>query len=158
MNRGLVLAWVVLVGTLATACSHQPHQSARPQAKVASQAAHHALQMVGTPYRYGGNSPRRGFDCSGLVHYSYARAGVAVPRTTREQRRHSRSVAPGEMQVGDLLFFNQRGKRSSHVGLYLGDNRFVHAPSSGKLVHVSNLTSRYWRHHFVDARRFDLDR
>ncbi len=148
----LVSAW-----TLASGCSYQPTQTAQPPAKVISIATKYALQMVGTPYRYGGNTPR-GFDCSGLIHYSYARAGVTVPRTTSQQRKYSRPVARKDIQIGDLLFFNQSGKRWSHVGLYISDNRFVHAPSTGKTVHVASLTSRYWRRHFVGARRFDLDR
>ena len=120
-------------------------------------ATQYALQMVGTPYRYGGNTPR-GFDCSGLIHYSYARAGVTVPRTTSQQRKYSRPVARKDIERGDLLFFNQSGKRSSHVALYIGDNRFVHAPSTGKTVYVASLASRYWRHHFEGARRFELIR
>ena len=148
----LVSAW-----TLATGCSHQPTQTAQPPAKVSSIATKYALQMVGAPYRYGGNTPR-GFDCSGLIHYSYARAGVTVPRTTSQQREYSRLVARKDIQIGDLLFFNQSGKRWSHVGLYIGDNRFVHAPSTGKIVHVASLTNRYWRRHFAGARRFGLSR
>ncbi len=115
------------------------------------------MKMVGTPYQYGGNTPA-GFDCSGLVHYSYARAGAQVPRTTRQQLKHSHRVARTELRPGDLVFFNQNGKRSSHVGLYIGDNRFVHAPSTGKRVHVSMLTNRYWRRYFVEARRLALER
>ncbi len=141
---------------LFSSCAYQPLQqrSAAPP-NPGKLAARYALTMVGTPYRYGGKTPK-GFDCSGLVHYSYARAGVKVPRTTDQQRKRSRRVSWKAMRPGDLLFFNQLGKRSSHVGLYIGNHRFVHAPSSGKSVHVSVLTSRYWRRHFAEARRFDV--
>lgn len=118
-------------------------------------AAQQALQLVGAPYRYGGNTPR-GFDCSGLVQYSYARAGASIARTTRGQRRQSRRLSSKQLRAGDLLFFNQTGKRGSHVGLYVGNNRFVHAPSSGKAVKLSTLANPYWQRHLLDARRPEL--
>jgi len=120
----------------------------------AVQASAVAAKMVGKPYRYGGHHPNRGFDCSGLVYFSYQRAGMDVPRTTSAQRRFSHRVSVSSLNRGDLLFFNQEGKRSSHVGIYLGHNRFVHAPSSGKRVRVDSFLDPYWQKHFVDARRF----
>jgi len=95
--------------------------------------------MVGAPYRYSGNTPR-GFDCSSLVHYSFARAKVSVPRTARQQRRHSRPLSCKRVRPGDLLFFTQSGKRSPHVRLYFSDARFVHARPTGKQMHVSTLS------------------
>ena len=138
-------------------CSQQPVYDPPAQPGAGSLAVRYALAMVGTPYRYGGNTPT-GLDCSGLIQYSYGRAGFKVPRTTGQQRKSSRKVVHTKLRPGDLLFFNQSGKRSSHVGLYIGDNRFVHAPSSGKRVHVSTLTSRYWRRYFAEARRLELER
>jgi murein DD-endopeptidase len=149
VGRGTALAAALLL----SACAHGP-RPAPERSDAGVQAARHALQMVGAPYRYGGASPR-GFDCSGLVHYSYAQAGVAVPRTTRDQRARSRSLALRELRPGDLLFFAQEGKRSGHVGLYIGDSRFVHAPSTGKHVRLSTLGEHYWRRHLTEARRFD---
>ena len=108
--------------------------------------------MVGKPYRYGGNSPS-GFDCSGLVQYSYDRAGVSVPRTTRSQLKAGTPVAAHSLREGDLVFFDQEGRKYSHVGIYIGDGRFVHAPSSGKKVRIDRLDKRYWEKHFVAARR-----
>jgi cell wall-associated NlpC family hydrolase len=136
------------------ACSSTPPQP--EAARVGPRAADHALRMVGVPYRYGGSSPR-GFDCSGLVQYSYARAGARLPRNTQAQRAHSRPVSQRQLRRGDLLFFNQEGKRASHVGIYLGNNRFVHAPSSGKSVYVADFTDPYWRRHFHEARRPLID-
>lgn len=101
-----------------------------------------ALDQVGVPYRYGGSSPD-GFDCSGLVHYSYSHAGVAVPRTTAQLWSTARTVERRELRAGDLLFFNIEGKMS-HVGLYLGDARFVHAPQSGRRVSVASLDSPFY--------------
>jgi len=108
--------------------------------------------MVGKPYRFGGSSPKAGFDCSGLVHFSYRQAGVAVPRTTDDQLRASTPVR-GSMRRGDLLFFDQEGKKKSHVGIYLGNGRFVHAPSSGKRVRTDTLDSKYWKKHLAEVRR-----
>lgn len=115
-------------------------------------AAQYALDMKGTPYRYGGNTPR-GFDCSGLVQYSYARAGARVPRSTEGLWSFSRPISTHSLRPGDLLFFNQLGKRSSHVAIYVGRKRFVHAPSTGKYVTVGNLTDQYWQRHLESARR-----
>jgi cell wall-associated NlpC family hydrolase len=109
--------------------------------------------MVGKPYRYGGSTPQ-GFDCSGLVQFSFRRAGMNVPRSTETQRNRSSRVPLSRLARGDLLFFNQDGKNSSHVGIYLGGNRFVHAPSNGKRVRVDSLADTYWQKHLVDARRF----
>jgi cell wall-associated NlpC family hydrolase len=108
--------------------------------------------MVGKPYRYGGSSPS-GFDCSGLVQYSYRQAGIALPRSTDEQRSASRLVKLGDLRRGDLLFFNQEGKKYGHLGIYIGDGRFVHAPSSGKSVRSDRLDSPYWKKHLSEARR-----
>ena len=114
-------------------------------------AAHVAKGQVGVPYRYGGNTPA-GFDCSGLVQYSYAAAGVAIPRTTSGQWATMNPVERNDMRAGDLLFFEISGKMS-HVGLYLGDGRFVHAPSSGREVSIERLGSGYYRKAFIRAGR-----
>ena len=109
-----------------------------------------ALQMVGVPYRYGGESPD-GFDCSGLVQYAYRSAGVAVPRTSREQLKASRAVTLAEASAGDLVFF--QSKDYSHVGIYLGEGRFVHAPSTGRTVSIGSFNEAYYRRNFVRAGR-----
>lgn len=112
-----------------------------------------ARRQIGVPYRYGGESPR-GFDCSGLVHYAYARAGIEIPRTTRELLRHARRVPLSKLRPGDVLFFRVAPPKISHVGLYIGDGRFVHAPSSGKEVSYASLNDYYWKRHVVAAGRF----
>lgn len=114
-------------------------------------AASAALQQVGKPYRYGGSSPS-GFDCSGLVHFAYASVGVSVPRTTAGQWAELAPVSQREVRTGDLLFFNIDG-RMSHVGLYIGDGKFVHAPSSGKQVSIETLDSRFYSRAFIRAGR-----
>lgn len=144
-----------LLGTTLAGCSTAPRQSDDDET-IGARAAQHALAMRGKPYRYGGSTPK-GFDCSGLVQYSYSRAGARLPRSTEGLWDISRSVSQRQLRPGDLLFFNQEGKRSSHVGLYLGNDRFVHAPSTGKRVSVTTLTDPYWRRHFEAARRPRLD-
>ncbi len=109
-----------------------------------------ALQMVGVPYRYGGATPE-GFDCSGLVQYSYRNAGLSVPRTSREQFNATAPVPLASASPGDLLFF--RSRDYSHVGIYLGENRFVHAPNTGRTVEISNLAEPYYQRNFVRAGR-----
>ncbi len=111
--------------------------------------AREATRFTGIPYRYGGTSPR-GFDCSGLVYYVHRRLGMTVPRTTQEQWRKSRHVR--RLAPGDLLFFRPP-KHRWHVGIYLGDNRFVHAPSTGKRVRIEALNG-YWRRYYLGAGRF----
>lgn len=137
------------------ACSSTPERAPGGDA-VAARAAEQALRMQGRPYRYGGNTPT-GFDCSGLVQYGYARAGVKLPHGTDALRRISTPIKTSQLQRGDLLFFDQEGKRSSHVGIYLGSDRFVHAPSTGKQVNVARLADAYWRKHFAGARRLHWD-
>ena len=138
----------VLLLSIAVPCSSAPH----PSAAAADRAAGQAAKMVGKPYKFGGSSPT-GFDCSGLVQYSYRQAGVAVPHNTDKQRRASRPVKVADLRRGDLLFFDQEGKKNSHVGIYLGDGRFVHAPSSGKKVRANRLDQPYWKKHLSEARR-----
>jgi len=118
----------------------------------AERAAGYALKMIGRPYRFGGSTPA-GFDCSGLIQYSYRQAGVRLPRSTAAQLKASQPLRGASLRRGDLLFFDEEGKKKSHVGIYLGDGRFVHAPSSGKRVRSDRLDSPYWRKHLSEARR-----
>jgi cell wall-associated NlpC family hydrolase len=112
-----------------------------------------AKQMVGVRYRYGGASPSSGFDCSGLIYYSYKRVGLRSPRTTRDLYQHARPVRRSNIRTGDILFFKLDGKKVSHAAIYLDNDRMVHAPSSGKRVSYANLSSRFWRSRFVSAGR-----
>lgn len=116
-------------------------------------ALEEARKMIGTPYHYGGTDPR-GFDCSGLVHYAYGRAGMILPRTSREILRSSRLVDPLQRQPGDLVFFSISARKVSHVGIYAGGDRFIHAPSSGKGVGYARLDDGYWSRRLVAVGRF----
>ena len=112
-----------------------------------------ARRMVGVPYHYGG-SDQRGFDCSGLVFYAYREAGVLVARTSREQLRASQPLNVDEALPGDLVFFRM-SKRAWHVGIYLGDQHFIHAPSTGRAVAIERLDEEYYLHHRLQIRRLD---
>lgn len=114
-----------------------------------------AIGLVGTPYRYGGNTPDGGFDCSGLVGFVFKdAANLALPRSTRELIDiDARKIDRDSLQPGDLVFFNPRGGRVSHIGIYVGEDRFVHAPSTGGTVRLDSLNSAYWRKFYVSAKR-----
>jgi len=112
-----------------------------------------ARRMVGVPYHYGGTDPR-GFDCSGLVFYAYREAGVLVARTSREQLRASEPLDVDQALPGDLVFF-RTNKRAWHVGIYLGDQRFVHAPSTGRAVSIERFDDEYYVRHRIQIRRLD---
>jgi hypothetical protein len=115
-----------------------------------------ALSFIGVPYRFGGSSPASGFDCSGFVKYVFSKTfDLSLPRTAREMARGGMAVARGELQPGDLVFFNTRGAANSHVGIYLGDGRFVHAPRARTLVRIDRLDDIGYRGRFEGARRLD---
>lgn len=149
---------VIVVAMILAATASQDAQSSERAGyrDAVRRAADHALKMVNAPYRFGGSHPSTGFDCSGLVQFSYRQAGLAVPRSTDEQRRASRPVGLADLTPGDLVFFDQEGKKNSHVGIYVGKGRFVHAPSSGKRVRSDELKVPYWRKHISEARRFNV--
>jgi len=113
-----------------------------------------ALSLVGTPYRYGGNTPDSGFDCSGLVNYVYAdMLDLRLPRSSRELASvQGPRLAPDRLASGDLVFFGAGGN-VSHVGIYVGEGRFVHAPSTGGTVRLDRLDGPYWRDHYSGAKR-----
>ena len=116
----------------------------------------HAMQVVGVKYRYGGRSPETGFDCSGLVTHVFERAwGVLLPPGTDALRKVGKAVNLKELEPGDLVFYNTRNRPYSHVGIYLGEGRFLHAPRTGASVRVESVDTRYWRTRFNGARRLD---
>ena len=148
-HRNIALAAILLA---LVACGSGPVlQQAGKESSAGHRAAAVARDQVGVPYRYGGNSPR-GFDCSGLVHYAYLHAGLSVPRTTKQLWKAAEPVADDELRVGDLLFFRVDGKMS-HVGLYLGNRQFVHAPQSGRTVAVASLDEPFYTRALIRAGR-----
>ena len=120
----------------------------------AQDVAIYALGMIGVDYRFGGNTPESGLDCSGLVRYVFQEVtGVTLPRTSKEMSSMGATVAAADLKPGDLVFFDTRRFPFSHVGIYLGDNRFIHASSSGSEVGIAKLSESYWQKHFNGARR-----
>ncbi|MCR6662018.1 MAG: C40 family peptidase [Luteimonas sp.] len=113
-----------------------------------------AISLVGTPYRYGGNTPEGGFDCSGLVNYVFRdMLDLRLPRTSRELAAYQGPrIEPHRLAAADLVFFGSGGT-VTHVGIYVGEGRFVHAPSTGGTVRLDHLDGSYWRRHYSGARR-----
>jgi len=134
-----------------------PGAARHPQAGAAapSPVTDVATQLLGRPYRFGGNG-QRGFDCSGFVRTVYSAVGVDLPRSAREQFRVGRRVAPGELRPGDLVFFRTYRRDASHVGIYVGGRLFVHAATRGRQVRIDSLDDRYYRRRFLGARRLPV--
>lgn len=127
--------------------------SSLPPEALAAELVVRSLSLVDTPYRYGGRTPA-GFDCSGFVGYVFAESGGgSLPRRTEEMWRIGERVGRSELAVGDLVFFNTLGRRFSHVGIYIGDGVFVHAPARGGRVRAERLTDAYWEARYNGARR-----
>ncbi len=118
-----------------------------------------ALAYRGAPYRWGGRSPVSGFDCSGLVQTVYAKWGILLPRAARAQYQTGKPIAKSDLQAGDLVFFKNTYRRGlSHVGIYIGESRFIHAATRGKGVMISRLDSGYHLKHWAGARRLNLSK
>lgn len=157
---------IAIVSVLLTACGGSPLRPNRPPPNAprtdarpvdparANAVLMRAISLVGIPYRYGGNTPEGGFDCSGLVGYVFRdMLDLRLPRTTRELAKlQGPKIDPARLASGDLVFFGDAGT-VSHVGIYVGDGRFVHAPSSGGTVRLDRLDGRWWQTHYSGARR-----
>jgi cell wall-associated NlpC family hydrolase len=168
-----VLAGAAMLGTHAAAASNGDDQPADTpllqgglvdglqsslgaQAIVMQGVVDQALRYIGVPYRFGGSNPQTGFDCSGLVNHVFRETlGVVLPRTSRQLAGVGAAVSREELRPGDLVFFNTRGAANSHVGIYLGDGRFVHAPRARTLVRIDRLDDIGYRDRFEGARRLD---
>ncbi|CAG4886455.1 hypothetical protein R69919_00210 [Paraburkholderia gardini] len=115
-----------------------------------------ALNMIGVRYRWGGNTPDSGLDCSGFVRYVFQDTlGMALPRRAEEMSHVGEKVRMSELKPGDLVFFNTMRRAASHVGIYIGDNKFVHSPSTGSTIRVDDLDDGYWEKRFTGARRIE---
>lgn len=174
MNAMLVRVLALAGAAAAAGCASsgaipQPFPGARPASAPAEAApapsaassvaggyavAGTALSLRGAPYRNGGADPS-GFDCSGFVSYVFAQHGYAVPRSVGELYRAGRDVAPDAIQPGDLVFFDIAGGGPSHVGIAVGGDQFVHAPSTNGVVRVDRVSGTYWAARFVGARRLN---
>jgi len=120
----------------------------------ASEMALRAMGLIGIRYKYGGTAPENGLDCSGLVRYLFKEVwGKELPRTSEEISRVGEKIDTHELQPGDLVFYNTLRRGFSHVGVYLGDNKFIHAPSGGGKVRIESMDLSYWKNRFNGARR-----
>jgi len=120
----------------------------------ASELVMQAMGLLGVPYRSGGTSEEKGFDCSGFVRYMYEKSvGLVLPRRAEEQAKVTEEISRSELKPGDLVFFNTLKRTFSHVGIYVGDGKFIHAPRPGKAVRVDDMREAYWQQRFNGARR-----
>ncbi len=119
----------------------------------------HSMGLIGTPYKWGGSTTSTGFDCSGMIQFVYKNAlGVSLPRTTRDMAAASRKIPDSRLKAGDLVFFNTGGaNKYSHVGLYIGNGEFIHAPSSGKTIKTEKLSSPFYAKNYLGAHTFFTD-
>lgn len=146
---------MALLAALLSGCASTPE--IQPQYESYSPLINYALSLQGTPYRPGKETPEEGFDCSGFVKHVYSKHGVWLPRTTSEMASALPPVPANYLRSGDLVFFNTSGHTYSHVGIFIENDKFIHAPSSrtGRVL-VSSLSNDYWRKHYVGARRPSL--
>ena len=156
----------ILLMLLCSACATTHHEAPSASQKsenfsieAMNDLAIYAISLAETPYRYGGNSPERGFDCSGFVHHVFQKSlGLQLPRTSVEISRLGEPLQEYQLRPGDLVFFNTQQQPYSHVGIYVGENRFVHAPKSGKAIAIVNMRDNYWRNRYEGARRMTFRR
>ena len=114
----------------------------------------YAISLADTPYRYGGTSPENGFDCSGFVgHVFKQRLGISLPRTSRELSQVGHKINIRQLHPGDLVFFNTQDRAYSHVGIFIGEGKFVHAPKTGSQIRVEKMSEKYWQSRYNGARR-----
>ncbi|HEY9111061.1 MAG TPA: C40 family peptidase [Rhodanobacteraceae bacterium] len=155
-RRGRLVAGFAALLLLAACASVSPPKTSAPlpSSSVANNVLFRAIGLVGTPYRWGGNTPETGFDCSGLVGYVFrTAAGIVLPRTSRAMAAlDAPHISRKDLEPGDLLFFGHR-HRVNHVAIYVGHGRFVNAPDSGGTVKLDELDGYYWRDHYLFAKR-----
>ena len=147
-----VIGFLLLITlSLLSGCATTPE--IKPSTQI-SPATNLALSLQGTPYRYGKASPEEGFDCSGFVKYVYQKQGINLPRTVKDMASHLPEIPKDDIISGDLVFFNTDEQSLSHVGIYINNDKFIHAPSqkTGKVL-VSSLNNQYWQKHYICARR-----
>jgi cell wall-associated NlpC family hydrolase len=163
-NRIRAALCVVFVALLVSGCSttpdigpvgtQPPAESAQTTAK-RNDVTFFALGLIDTGYRFGGKNPEAGFDCSGMVAYVFREAaGIQVSGSAADIAKRGKEIDRQELQPGDLVFFNTLGRSFSHVGIYIGDGRFVHAPSTNGKVRIDRMSNKYWAKRFEVARSY----
>lgn len=152
---GTVLAWMVIAvfvlalqGCGKSILSGKEYGTPNGRAVVAK-----ARSQIGVRYKYGGTTPKTGFDCSGLIHWSYSACGVNIPRNTNDQAKVGRAVAKSQLRPGDIIVFRISARSGLHTAIYSGNGKFIHSPSSGKRIREDRLGTDYWARRYVSARR-----
>jgi len=153
---------ILITLLLLSACGTTRHDTAMQttpqydQEKMNSLAIY-AMSLSDTPYQYGGTSRKNGFDCSGFVQFVFKNsAGLQLPRTSAEMSRVGIPLEADQLRPGDLVFFNTSRSSYSHVGIFIGENRFVHSPKTGKAISIASMDNDYWRNRYDGARRISL--
>jgi len=151
INKLIIFTMLSIISTyIFTSCaSFKTHEDSQR-----SIIARFATNMLDRNYVYSGTAPSEGFDCSGLVYYAYKEAGIIIPRTTDTQYKKARKIELKYAKEGDLLFFSTSGTGATHVGIYLGDGKFIHAPSQGKKVRKADVETKYWKNNLYGAATF----
>jgi cell wall-associated NlpC family hydrolase len=158
MRHKLLYSCAFLIGLAGCATGPAPAPSVTPAPATgpAAQAVFEALLTLGADYQYGGRSPITGFDCSGLVAHVFGEAwALRLPHNARAQSMFGKPVGAMALEPGDLVFYNTLGEPYSHVGIYLGNGRFIHAPKAGQRVRIEKVSASYWRSRFNGARRLE---
>jgi cell wall-associated NlpC family hydrolase len=153
MEKQIIIVFLLLTLLLASKEINFANESIPARVPIRDRLASAARQFLGLPYRWGGISERRGMDCSGMIKTLFAKLNIDMPRTSRDQFHAGQEVALESVQVGDLLFFSSDGVTPDHVGLYIGDNRFVHAEKKAGHVIITALNQPWYVRHFLGARR-----
>jgi len=144
----------VLVLSLAACGSNEPVRYSGGDPDLNRDVISYARSLIGIPYHYGGQSPRTGFDCSGYVRHVYMHTrGIELPRSASAISQVGTRIRGDRLQPGDLVFFSTQGYPFSHVGIYIGNAKFIHSPRTGKRVEIVNMDMRYWQAHYNGARR-----
>jgi cell wall-associated NlpC family hydrolase len=154
--RSILLLSLLLLGACASTKNNvQAHEAG--STAIVKKLTSYAWSLIGVPYKSGGNSPKTGFDCSGFVgHVFQHTASVSLPHEAQQISRHGLKVQSSQLREGDLVFYDTNDQAYSHVGIYLGNDRFIHAPSNGGSVRVEDMKLDYWRKHYNGARRITL--
>lgn len=153
--------FLLILLALLSACGSTPrHAGSSSSANVEEKMndlVMYAVSLADTPYRYGGNSPDNGFDCSGFVGHVFQHSlGITLPRTSRDLSRVGKLIRSYQLRPGDLVFFNTMDRAYSHVGIFIGDGKFVHSPKTGSSIRVERMNEQYWASHYNGARRIKV--
>lgn len=154
--------FILFLLSLLSACGPTRHEATVQTAPFNDEArmnslAIYAMSLTDTPYLYGGETRENGFDCSGFVQYVFQNSlGLQLPRTSAEMSRAGTPLDADQLKPGDLVFFNTAHSRYSHVGIFIGDNRFVHAPKTGRAITIASMNDKYWHTRYDGARRVVL--